>query len=132
MRKYLHEVLHEIDTDLDLLNSYKDDAIINQVFKYAFDPDFKFILPDGIPEYKQDPSPMGIAPMELISNIRKFYVFCRMDLSPMKRETLFIELLESLSKVEADILIAIKEQNLKSLYPRLSHSNVEKYGFKVK
>lgn len=132
MRKYIHEVLQELDTDLDLLNSYKEDNIIKELFKYGFDPDYKFILPDGIPEYKQNLSPMGIAPIELINNIRKFYIFCRMDLTPFKRETLFLEMVEGLTKVEAEIFIAIKDQNLKSLYPRLSHSNVEKYGFKVK
>ena len=48
------------------------------------------------------------------------YIFKREDLKPIKREGLFIEMLESVSPEEAKILLAIKDQRLDKIYPKIT------------
>ena len=48
------------------------------------------------------------------------YIFKREDLTPVKREGLFIEMLESVPHAEAKILLAIKDQRLDKIYPKIT------------
>ena len=48
------------------------------------------------------------------------YIFKREDLTPVKREGLFIEMLESVPHAEAKILLAIKDQRLDKVYPKIT------------
>ena len=56
------------------------------------------------------------------------YVFCRADLKPVKRESLFISFLEGVHPTEAKMLIAVKEQALHKLYPKITRKMLEKAG----
>ena len=44
----------------------------------------------------------------------------RDSLTPVKREGLFIEMLESVPHAEAKILLAIKDQRLDKIYPKIT------------
>jgi hypothetical protein len=56
------------------------------------------------------------------------YVFTRKDLTPIKRESLFISLLEGVHPEEAKVLIAMKDQKLTKLYPKITHKLVSDAG----
>jgi hypothetical protein len=56
-------------------------------------------------------------------------VFCRADLPSLKRESIFISLLENIHPSEADLMLAIKDQDLTRLYPNLTRELGEKAGF---
>lgn len=131
--KYITEVLKEINEDPTLLQStYKKQGSgspLEKVFQHAFLPEQKFILPDGEPPFKKDGAPIGMTPANFIQEVRKFYIFCRKDLSSAKRETLFIQLLEGIHPEEAKILIAIKDQNLTKLYPKITRKVLADSGY---
>lgn len=131
--KHINEVLKEINDDPSLLHStYKkqgDGSPLEKIFQYAFLPEQKFILPDGEPPFKKEAAPIGMTPANFIQEIRKFYIFCRKDLSSAKRETLFIQLLEGIHPEEAKILIAIKDQNLSKLYPNITRKVLADAGY---
>lgn len=133
MAKYVTEVLKEINNDPSLLYStYKmcgDGGPLGLIFKHAFTAQGKFILPDGEPPYKKAPEPMGMTPAQFITETRKFYLFCRKDLKPIKRETLFVQMLESIHPDEAKILMAIKDQTLTKLYPNITRQVVADAGY---
>ena len=133
MAKYITEVLKEINDNVDLFNStyikVGDGGPLGMLFKHAFTAEGKFLLPEGEPPFKKDTAPMGMSPARFITEIRKFYLFCRKDLTPMKRETMFVQLCEGIHPDEAKILIAVKDQTLTKLYPNITRKVVADAGF---
>lgn len=129
MAKYITEILDEVNKDTSKLKEYKDNAAIRLVFEYAFLEENKFILPEGNPPYKEDSAPIGMSPANLYQEVRRFYIFKRDDLTPTKRESLFISLLESVHPSEAKLLLAIKDQDLPKLYSKITRDLVESEGF---
>jgi hypothetical protein len=87
------------------------------------------ILPEGTPPYTPAPEPLGMTPTNLFTEMRKLYIFCRADLTPLKRETLFISFIEGLKEEEAKIIIAAKDQTLHKLYPKITRKLVSDAGF---
>ena len=128
MRKYVTVMLDEINADPDKLALYKDDAAIRIIFTHAFVPEKKFILPEGEPPFKPAAEPLGMTPTNLFSELRRMYVFCRADLTPFKRESLFISFLEGIHPTEAKMMIAVKDQELHKLYPKINRKLLEKHG----
>jgi hypothetical protein len=122
--KLITEILTEINEDATTIVKYKDNGALRLIFEHAFDPAKKFVLPDGDPPFKQDAAPIGMSPANLFMEARKLYVFCRQDLNAVRRETLFIQLLENLHPSEAKMLLALKEQKLTKLYPKITHKLV--------
>ena len=122
--KLITEILTEINADPAKIVTYKDNGALRLILEHAFDPAKKFVLPDGDPPYKEDAAPIGMSPANLYMEARKLYVFCRADLSPVRRETLFIQLLENVHPSESKLLLAIKDQNLTKMYPKLTHKLV--------
>lgn len=131
--KYITEVLAEINKDPTLFQTtYKksgDGGPLGMLFKHAFTAEGKFLLPDGEPPFKKDAAPIGMSPARFITEIRKFYLFCRKDLTAIKRETMYVQLLEGIHPEEAKILIAIKDQTLTKLYPNITRQAVAAAGF---
>jgi Family of unknown function (DUF6433) len=129
MQKYLPEELTEINANPSMLEQMRGNAALTTLFKHAFDPQFKFLLPEGEPPFKKDPAPMGMSYAILRQELRTFYVFCRADLPAIKREDKFIQLLENVHPSEAELLISIKDQTLTAQYPNITHQLVYDLGF---
>lgn len=129
MAKYLTEVLEEINNDVKKINDYKEDAALRYIFEYAFDEDKKMDLPEGAPPFKPDGAPLGMTPANLRMETKKLYVYTRKDLKPIRKEQLFIGLLEAVHPDEAKLLIAIKDQALNKLYPKITRKLLEGTGF---
>jgi len=129
MRKYVTQMLDDINSDPKNIENYKGDAALKLILEYAFDPEKKMTLPEGEPPFKPAAEPMGMTPTNLFSELRRLYVFNRKDLTPMKRESLFISLLEGVHPIEAKMLIAVKDQTLHKLYPKVTHKLAYDSGF---
>jgi hypothetical protein len=129
MMKLINEILDDVNGDTSLINTkYKTATGLKLILQYAFDPEKKFLLPDTDPPYKQDKSPVGMAPTSLIFESKRLYVFTRKDLKAPKREQLFIDLLESIEQSEAKVLLAVKDQKLQKLYPKITKKLVTDLG----
>lgn len=128
MRTYVTVMLDEINADPKVIEKYKADAALKLIFEHAFIPEKKFILPEGEPPFRPAAEPMGMTPTNLFSELRRLYVFCRADLKPIKREGLFISFLEGVHPTEAKMLIAVKDQELHKLYPKITRKLVESAG----
>lgn len=128
MRKYVTQMFEEINADPDKLALYKDDAAVRIILTHAFVPEKKFILPEGEPPFKPAAEPLGMTPTNLFSELRRMYVFCRADLTPFKRESLFISFLEGIHPTEAAMMIAVKDQELHKVYPKITRKLLEKHG----
>ena len=88
---------------LDLLRINFDDSIIS-------------LLPKGAPSYQQDDAPKGYEYSILNKEYKKFKYFFKGPvgnaIKPLKRESLFLQLLETLNKDEAELLIAAKDKEM--------------------
>lgn len=133
MAKYITEVLKEINADPSLFQTtYKkfgDGGPLGTLFKHAFLPDQKFILPEGQPPFSPSKEPIGMTPSNMLSEIRRLYILTRNDLKATKRETIYIQMLESIHPDEAKILQHVKDQTLTKLYPNITAKVVADAGF---
>ncbi len=122
--KLVTEMLAEINDNPATITKYKDNGALRLIFEHAFDPDKKFFLPEGDPPFKEDSAPIGMSPANLHMEAKKLYVFCREDLNKLRRESLFIQLLEGLHPLESKLILAIKDQKLTKMYPKITHKLV--------
>jgi hypothetical protein len=129
MTKYITDILTEINSDPKSIEKYKGNAALRLIFEHGFLPEKKFALPEGDPPYKKDAAPLGMTPANLYQEVRKLYIFCRTDLVAIRKETLFVQLLENLHPSEAELVLAIKDQKLTKKYPKITHKLVAEAGF---
>jgi len=98
---------------------------LGTILKYTYDPNLKFLLPEGPVPYT--PSNVVENHGMLYSEARKLYLFVEgghPNLTQIKRETLFIQLLESINEKEAVLLCAVKDKDMSRLYPSVNYELV--------
>lgn len=128
--KYIPEILDEVNKDTAQLGKYRDNAALKFIFQYAFIPEQKFDLPEGAPPYKEDPGPLGMSPANFVMETKKLYIFTKArELNKVRKEHLFVQLLENIHPSEAKVLIAVKDQKLNKLYKNITANLAADYGF---
>lgn len=128
--KYLTEILEDINTDTSNITKYAENAALRMLFQYAFIPEKKFELPEGEPPYKKDAAPIGMSPANFTQEMKKLYVFTKeRPLNKIRREQLFVQLLENIHPTEATLLIAVKDQCLTKLYKNITVDLLADRGF---
>tara|TARA_B100000212_G_scaffold330627_1_gene297040 strand:- start:1007 stop:1456 length:450 start_codon:yes stop_codon:yes gene_type:complete len=95
---------------------------------WNFDKEIRSAIPEGDVPYKKNEAPINSGGhTRLVHEWRTLYNFIRGgndSLSQMKRETMFIQLLESLHESEAELLLLVKDKKLQSKY-RITRNLVE-------
>ena len=103
----------------DKINYLKQNNVpeLKDILRINFDADIVSLLPEGIPPYRADDAPRGHENQRLNREYRKFQYFFKgpvgSQTQPMKRERMFIDLLESLHAKEAEVLVLAKDKKLK-------------------
>lgn len=97
-------------------------AALQALLKYALDPNVRFLLPKGDAPFK--PCPFDDQHARLYSELRRMYLFVEgghPNLTKLKRESLFIQLLESIDPQDAKLLIHVKDKKLpfKGITPKI-------------
>jgi hypothetical protein len=97
---------------IEYLRQYKDNNVLMTILAGAYYDGVKWNLPPGEPPYK--PCDPVNAESFLYGEVRRLYLFCEggPSLTSLRRETLFIEMLESVHPKDALILLAIKDKKL--------------------
>jgi len=89
--------------------------VLENIIDLCFNPRLKFVLPTGEPPYKPQPKEADCQ-ATLYANLRKFGVFLETgpypNMRPYKRESQFVQFLESLDPDDAKLVIAIKDKKL--------------------
>ena len=115
------ELVSEQKTDakkVALLKEYECDAL-KSLFIWNFDDSVISLLPPGTVPYKPNENPLGTDHSSLRREQRNLYMFVKGGndaLSTIRRETIFIQMLEGLHPKEADIVIAVKDRGLEDMY----------------
>jgi|TARA_R100001510_G_C7645130_1_gene202514 hypothetical protein len=112
---------------ISLLSQYKRDDV-KALLIWNFDKEIKSAIPEGEVPYKKNEAPINSGGhTRLVHEWKTLYNFIRGGndkLSQMKRETMFIQLLESLHESEAELLMLVKDKKLQSQY-RITRAVVE-------
>ena len=141
-RPLLHEMFMKINNKKDrpgkikILQQY-DTQGLRMVLKAAFDPKIVWLVPEGDVPYIANDAPDGTEHTRLEQQARTLqnYLGIKQDngavnpakpeINNMRRETLFIQLLEGLSAGEATVLLSVKNKTLNKTYKGLNASSVK-------
>ena len=91
--------------------------------KGSFDPKLEWLLPEGKPPYNENPAPIGTEHTWLKQEVKRMFHFLKggnPKLSQMKRDNMFIQLLEGLSAEEAELVCLVKDKSLSTKYKRIT------------
>lgn len=118
----LPEILNHLSSDVShddrpnaivQISNFRQD--LKAVLQLVFVKELELDLPSGIPPYKQQNMPENWGYNRLPRELKKMHYFIKgsqNNLTRMKKESMFIEMLESLSPDEAKLLIQIKDKKL--------------------
>ena len=117
---------------IEVLRQY-DSPGMRMILKGAFDPKIEWDLPEGIPPYIANEAPAGTEHTYLEVEAKRLYNFAvggNDQLNKIRKETLFIQMLEGLHASEAKVLIDVKNKSLNKTYKGLTSDMVkEAFGW---
>ena len=131
-----HEILTKVNNKKDkpgkieVLRKY-DTNELRMFLKGSFDPKLEWLLPEGKPPYKENPAPIGTEHTWLKQEVKRMFHFLKggnPKLSQMKRDNMFIQMLEGLHPEEAQLLVWAKDGELNKHYKGLT-SNLIREAF---
>lgn len=133
MKTSVPQVLEEVekqqnkDGKIRILRSY-DSPVLRGMLKLNFDSTMKMDLPPGEPPFKKDTSiPEGYSESNLYVEHRRFYIWLdpTKNLSKMRKESLFIQMLEGMHWKESELVCLAKDKKIDSKYKSITHELVD-------
>ena len=127
-RLLLSEILRKVSNaktkkeKIDLLRKHNSVAL-RQLLIINFDESIVSMLPEGDVPYTPNDAPVGTDHTRLEQEYRGLYRFFKGgqdNLPNMKRESMFVQLLEGLSAEEAELLCLCKDGKLGDKYKRIT------------
>ena len=121
---FIHEILELVSSQrtkakkVDILKEYRDDSL-TAILIWNFDDTVKSAVPDGVVPYKENEVPVGTDHTSLRREWKQLYHFIQGGndtLSALRRETMFIQMLEGLHPEEAKIICLVKDKRLTEQY----------------
>ncbi len=115
------ELVHKQRTKakkVQVLKQYRDDAL-TAVLIWNFDPSVTSALPDGDVPYTPNDVPEGTDHTSLRREWKNLYHFIKGgndELSGLRRESMFVQMLEGLHPKEADLICLVKDKRLTDKY----------------
>ena len=103
---------------VEILQEYRDPSLVS-ILIWNFDDTVVSIIPEGEVPYNPNEVPVGTDHTSLRREYRNLYHFVQggnTSLSTIRRETMFIQMLEGLHPKEAEILCLIKDKKLTTKY----------------
>ena len=131
-RLLISEILRKVSNaktkkeKVDLLKKHNTPAL-RQLMVINFDESIISELPEGDVPYTPNDAPVGTDHTRLEQEYRGLYRFFKGGvprIKSLKRETLFVQLLEGLSSEEAELLVLCKDGRLNEKYKRITKAVV--------
>ena len=120
----LSEILQKVSSaktkkeKVDLLQEYNNNGL-RAVLIINFDESLKFLLPEGEVPFSPNDAPVGTEHTRLTQEYKGLYRYFKggdSTLKGMKREQLFVQLLEGLTEEEANLLVSACNKDIQSKY----------------
>ena len=128
---FIHEILELASKQrsaakkAEILQEYRNDAL-TAILIWNFDDSIISVLPPGEVPYKENEVPVGTDHTSLRREWKHLYNFVKGgndSLNGLRRETMFIQMLEGLHPEEAKILCLTKDKQLQTKY-KITQANV--------
>ena len=103
---------------VQVLKEYRDDAL-TALLIWNFDPSVTSALPDGPVPYTPNDVPEGTDHTSLRREWRNLYHFIKGgndELNNIRRESMFVQMLEGLHPKESDLICLVKDKELTKKY----------------
>ena len=103
---------------VDLLKEYNNNAL-RAILIINFDESLEFLLPPGEVPFTPNDAPAGTEHTRLAHEYKGLYRYFKggdSSLKGMKREQLFVQLLEGLAEEEANLLVSACNKDIQSKY----------------
>jgi len=132
-RLLISEVLRKVsnaktkDEKIQILHRHNTQAL-RSLLIWNFDDSVVSMLPEGDVPYTPNDAPVGTDHTRLEQEYKGLYRFVKggADKLPgLKRESLFVQLLEGLSAEEAELLCLVKDKRLSTKYKRITKAVVK-------
>ena len=121
MNLSVYEMLENVDKEkgkakkIELLREYSSTKALMVILDFGLDAGWKWLLPEGAPPYNPAAKEADLQHV-LKSEFRLLQYFVNTPqgkaMKPLRRETMFIELLESVDFNDAKLLLSIKEKKV--------------------
>ena len=130
---FIHEILEVVskarskDKKVEILKEQRNDAL-TALLIWNFDDTVLSVIPEGNVPYEPNDVPVGTDHTTLRREWKQLYNFVKGgndSLSHVRRESMFIQILEGLHPNEAEILCLVKDKALATKY-KLTRDVVEK------
>ena len=121
---FIHEILELVSKQrskakkVDILKEYETDAL-KTIFIWNFDDTVISVVPEGEVPFKKNEVPVGTDHTSLRREHKHLYNFVKGgndSLNGLRRETMFVQILEGLHPEEAHILCLVKDKLLQTKY----------------
>ena len=125
---FIHEILDLVSEQrnkakrVEILKEYRDDSL-TAILIWNFDDRVQSAVPEGQVPYKENEVPVGTDHTSLRREWKQLYHFIKGGndtLSGLRRESMFIQLLEGLHPKEAEIICLVKDKELEEVYPKVT------------
>ena len=142
-RPLYHEIFTKVNNAKDkpkkikVLQAYRTEAL-EMFLKGAFDPNITWLVPEGDVPYIPNEAPEGTEHTILDRESHKLHNYVQLERTPpddpivgnpninsMKREMMFVQLLEGLSAGEAEVVCLAKDRQLSKKYKGLTAKMVQ-------
>lgn len=111
-----------------LMKEWGNTTPINYLLSLNFLSKVEIDLPEGMPPYKRDEVTNSDFQGSLVHCIDRFkYCLKSSKLKKIKKEMIFIEILESIPPKSADLLVFCKDKALHELFPNITAELVKKH-----
>ena len=112
---------------INLLREHNSNAL-RQILIWNFDDSVVSMIPEGDVPFTPNDAPLGTDHTRLEQEYRGLFRFVKGgqdSLKRTKRESMFIQLLEGLSKDEAELVCLVKDGKLTSKYKRITKTVIQ-------
>jgi len=122
MKKGMGEIILEIRKEkskakkIELLRFY-DHPVLRGMMELAYDERLTWALPEGVPPYTPLAKSMD-AQGHLYADMRRMYIFLEgghKTIKPLRRESIFVTMLEELDPDDAALLCEVKNRSVKGV-----------------
>lgn len=127
-RLLISEILRKVSNaktkkeKIALLHKHNSQAL-RSLLIWNFDENVLSAVPDGEVPYTPNDAPVGTDHTRLEQEYRGLYRFVKGgadNLASLKRESMFVQLLEGLSAEEAELVCLVKDKSLSTKYKRIT------------
>ena len=112
---------------INYLRHFGNNVAFKTMLKMAFDKNLEWDLPPGEPPYKSLPESVDQHGM-LYQEMKRMYLFHKgghPTLKPVRKEMMFVQILESVQPHDAKLILAVKEKNLPKVFKGITEKLVD-------